>query len=88
MAKMKRFMAMLMAMLMILQVMPVEAMAEGIEGLKSRVSNVITGSTFFTLTFTVEGEDGNDDVITQYVEAGHTPVLPEAPAKAGYTFVG
>ena len=88
MAKMKRFMAMLMAMLMILQVMPVEAMAEGIEGLKSRVSNVITGSTFFTLTFTVKGEDGNDDVITQYVEAGHTPVLPEAPAKAGYTFVG
>ena len=87
MAKMKRFMAMLMAMLMILQVMPVEAMAEGIEGLKSRVSNVITGSTFFTLTFTVEGEDGND-VITQYVEAGHTPVLPEAPAKEGYTFAG
>ena len=88
MAKMKRFMAMLMAMLMILQVMPVEAMAEGIEGLKSRVSNVITGSTFYTLTFTVEGEDGNDDVITQYVEAGHTPVLPEAPAKEGYTFAG
>ncbi len=84
MAKMKRFMAMLMAMLMILQVMPVEAMAEGIEGLKSRVSNVITGSTFFTLTFTVEG----GDVITQYVEAGHTPVLPEAPAKEGYTFAG
>ena len=88
MAKMKRFMAMLMAMLMILQVMPVEAMAEGIEGLKSRVSNVITGSTFFTLTFTVEGEDGNDDVITQYVENGQKPVLPENPAKAGYTFVG
>ncbi len=88
MAKMKRFMAMLMAMLMILQVMPVEAMAEGIEGLKSRVSNVITGSTFFTLTFTVEGKDGNDDVITQYVENGQKPVLPENPAKAGYTFVG
>lgn len=88
MAKMKRFMAMLMAMLMILQVMPVEAMAEGIEGLKSRVSNVITGSTFFTLTFTVEGADGNDDVITQYVENGQKPVLPENPAKAGYTFVG
>lgn len=88
MAKMKRFMAMLMAMLMILQVMPVEAMAEGIEGLKSRVSNVIAGSTFYTLTFTVEGEDGNNDVITQYVEAGHTPVLPEAPAKEGYTFAG
>lgn len=82
MAKIKRFMAILLSALMILQALPVSAMAE--EWNKVR-SAPIKGVQAFEVKFLAE--DGAQ-LVHQLVESGFTPVEPDIPDVEGKRFVG
>lgn len=84
----KRIVAVLLAFLMIFEMLPVTAVAEGWAML---MSNVLTGDTYHTVTFSVDGTQ----IASQYVKAGENPVIPENPTKAedrennkAYVFTG
>ena len=82
MAKIKRFMAILLSALMILQALPVSAMAE--EWNKVR-SAPIKGVQAFEVKFLAE--DGTQ-LVHQLVGGGFTPVEPDIPDVEGKRFVG
>lgn len=69
----KKFTALLLALLMVLQLMPTGALAE-MSGWQSVKSAPITAGDYYTVTFSDVG-------VTQFVAAGEKPVLPEAPTK-------
>ena len=75
-------MAILLSMLMLLQALPMSALAEGWNVARS---NIEEGATYHTVTFEVEDEA----VATQLIESGYTvSTFPEDPFKAGYQFDG
>ena len=79
----KRLLALVLSVLMLVQSLPVSALA------KTIYSNVLKGEEYYTVVFTVEeGAEKAASTITQYLAEDGTLVLPEAPAKAGYQFIG
>lgn len=88
MARMKKFVAWLLCVLMLLQALPMSALAEGI-ALKVAKSNVLRGSAYHNVYFYVNAEDTTTPIASQLVESGtNLPAVPEAPDKEGYTFTG
>ena len=69
----KKFTALLLALLMVLQLMPTGALAE-MSGWQSVKSAPITAGDYHVVTFSDVG-------VTQFVADGETPILPEAPTK-------
>ena len=76
----KRVAAWIMIFMMIWQMLPITAIAEGIQ-----IRSIPIGETYYTATF-YDDEDEKIDV--QYVESGKTPVEPQAPQKANAEFKG
>ena len=82
MANRRRFLAILLSLLMLLQALPMSALAEGWNVARS---NIEEGATYHTVTFEVE----DTAVATQLIESGHkVSTFPEDPFKAGYQFDG
>ena len=79
----KRFASFLMAFIMIVQMLPFNALAVD-EGWSSVTSDTIEGETYHTVTFMVDGSP----YATQYVQNGEKLVLPEAPSKGQNKFIG
>ena len=77
----KRFVAILLTILMVLEMLPVNALAAG---WARTYSNVESGSTYHKVTFKANGSV----VAEQYVESGATLVLPESPSAEGKSFTG
>ena len=77
----KRFVAILLTILMVLEMLPVNALAAG---WARTYSNVESGSTYHKVTFEANGSV----VAEQYVESGATLVLPESPSAEGKSFTG
>ena len=79
---MKRFFAMLLSILMLVELLPMSALAD------SRVvSDPASGGKFFTVTFTVDGRELEGE--TRVVEKGkRIGELPGAPKKSGKEFIG
>lgn len=90
----KRMMALLMAMLILGQMLPLSALAEE---WSQAVSNEVRGAEYVTVTFEYpvyqETEDGGETIggyqtiVTQMVEKGKTAVQPHIPNIAGHAFV-
>lgn len=80
MAKIKRFLASLLSVIMLLQMMPVSAIAEGVF-----YSNVEKGADYYKVVF--QDENGTS-VTTQYVMSGETLILPEDLSKEQHKFLG
>ena len=85
---MKKFISLLLSLVMLLQLLPVSVFADNGSGLRSVDSPVYRGTESYRVTWTVEGETG-----TYVVEAGSgtrlSDILPSAPSKEGdYRFVG
>ncbi len=80
MAKIKRFLASLLSVIMLLQMMPVSAIAEGVF-----YSNVEKGADYYKVVF--QDKDGTL-VTTQYVMGGETLILPEDLSKEQHKFLG
>ena len=85
---MKRFVAMLLAILMVLQVSPLTAMADGVF-----YSNTVRGVDVHTVNFMIAEsvkEDGtfNYTTVTQYVEPGAKAEEPDVPDIDGYKKAG
>ncbi len=82
MANRRRFLAILLSLLMLLQALPMSALAEGWNVARS---NIEEGATYYTVTFEVE----DTAVATQLIESGETvSTFPEDPFKADYQFDG
>ena len=78
MANRRRFLATLLSLLMLLQALPMSALAEGWNVARS---NTEEGATYHTVTFEV----GDTAVATQLIESGEmVSTFPEDPFKAGY----
>ena len=80
---------MLMAVLMILQVLPVETLAEGLTGLSSVSSNTIQGTQYATVSFTVAESDVDPAQVPSSVRvAVGRPIgtLPAGPERETYRF--
>ena len=76
----KRFLAILLSVLLLIQALPMNALAAGVVR-----SNTLSGDTYHTVDFVV----GGDTVATQLVESGAAlETLPEAPTQVGYEFTG
>ena len=85
---MKRFVAMLLAILMVLQVSPLTVMADGVF-----YSNTVRGVDVHTVNFMIAesvNEDGtfNYTTVTQYVEPGAKAEEPDVPDIDGYKKAG
>ncbi|MBE5772815.1 MAG: hypothetical protein E7337_02630, partial [Clostridiales bacterium] len=92
---MKRFLAILLTVMMLVQAMPLGALAEA-----TVVSNVLEGSDYHTVTFDVAKTDENNNAVltdgkityetlaTQYVENGKTAIAPDVPDVNGYYYDG
>lgn len=80
----KRFLAILLSIVMLFQAMPMQMLAEGI----ALFSNVVEGETYYEVKFVVRGTEGESVAATQYVLDGNGLSFPQNPAKSGYAFVG
>ena len=78
MANRKRFLAIVLSLLMLLQPLTSSAL-----GQTAFYSMELKGDTYYEVTF--QDEDGNT-IASQYVLKDATPTLPESPTKGGYTF--
>ncbi|MCI5583877.1 MAG: InlB B-repeat-containing protein, partial [Anaeroplasma sp.] len=78
MANKKRFLAIVLSLVLVLQMLPTSAL--GVTFYSARLS----GATYYQVDFFASGEK----VATQYVESGETLTLPEAPTAAGKSFTG
>ena len=78
----KRFLAILLSVLMLIQAMPMNALAAGVVR-----SNTLSGETYHTVDFVV----GGDTVATQLIESGENAkieTLPENPTLVEHEFTG
>ena len=85
----KRLIAMLMAVLMVLQVLPVETLAEGLTGLSSVSSNTIQGTQYATVSFTVAENDVDPAQVPSSVRVAvgrQIGTLPAGPERETYRF--
>ena len=84
--KMKRFLAMVVALLMVLQMMPLGVMAEGLTGLYSAPIQRSDGGI---VTVTFLDNEGNNVTEDYLIEAGGSiSPLPDAPDIEGFVFSG
>ncbi|MGI6019687.1 MAG: Cna B-type domain-containing protein, partial [Marvinbryantia sp.] len=91
----KRVMAWLLVILMVLQMLPIEVLAEG---WNTAVSNEARGAEYVNAKFQypVYGEDADgaeiiidyETIVMQMVEKGKTAVVPNIPDVAGHAFIG
>ena len=81
MATRRRFLAVLLTIVMLLQALPTAALADVL----TFTSNTVEGSTYHKVEFQ---DDEGSVLATQYVENGANLVMPEDPAKEGNKFVG
>ena len=78
MANKKRFLAIVLSLVLVLQMLPTSAL--GVTFYSARLS----GADYYTVVFVASGET----VATQYVESGATLTLPQSPTAAGKSFTG
>lgn len=81
MATRRRFLAVLLTIVMLLQALPTAALADVL----TFTSNTVEGSDYHKVEFQ---DDEGSVLATQYVENGANLVMPEDPAKEGNNFVG
>ncbi len=87
----RRFTALVLSLLMILQMMPVATLAEGLEDRDSFTSETYAGSEYAKVIFKSPGEEeGEYDLVASWnVEIGAAlDALPEAPEIENYVFQG
>lgn len=91
-AKLHRFTALLLALLMILSSTPLSALADitTISGNKTESSGTFSFRTVAKYEHTLHAifKNGNDTIAQQYIRNGETMMTPASPVKEGHRFTG
>ena len=80
----KRIVAWILAIMMVIQILPVNALAEGVWRVAGQ-SNEDLHDTYSIVRFYV---DDDTMIAEQHVASGTDPVYPQDPTKEGYEFDG
>ncbi len=78
----RKFLAILLSVLMLLQALPMSALAGTVS---SEDGGNASGSTYWNVTFV---DESGETLVSQLVENNHTPVEPDVPDVEGKRFVG